>query len=212
MTDRIESIAEAISQEFELQNALREQAINRSRTLIKRCANTIRAVHRHEWERADKLLAEVRAEADSIQNLLQDQPSLYYAGYTQDALKEYVEAVLVIDMVRDNDLHTPEALGVIASTYVNGLAEAASEMRRHILDLIRKDEFPDAERLLDTMDTVYTVLMTMDFPDALTGGLRRRTDGLRAVLERTRGDITLTIRQQRLEHAIQKLAKQTQQS
>jgi translin len=55
------------------------------------------------------------------------------------------------------------------------------------------------------MDSIYNLLMTFDFPDAITYGLRRRVDSLRGVLERTRGDLTNSLRQQRLQLALKEL-------
>ncbi|NJL95108.1 MAG: haloacid dehalogenase [Anaerolineae bacterium] len=193
-------------QHFEVQNAARDQAIAQARTLTRLCANTIRAIHRHEWQEAEAQLQGTRQAAEQIRALLADHPSLYHAGYTQDALKEFAEAHLVYALVQGSALPDPEALQVPPSTYIGGLAEAATELRRHILDLLRLDAQADAERLLDAMDAVYSLLITMDFPEAITDGLRRRTDAVRGVLERTRGDLTLSLRQQRLERALHAVA------
>jgi len=201
-------ISETIRAEMESTNEVRDKAIAQSRVLIRQCANTIRAIHRQQWDDAPGLLNEVREAATKMKAMLADYPALYYAGYTQDALKEYVEAFLVFAMIRDEPLPTPQELDVPANTYANGAAEAASELRRHILDIIRSSgQYDNAERMLDSMDEVYTALMTIDFPDAITGGLRRRTDSLRGVLERTRGDFTVSRRQQSLQDALQSLAE-----
>jgi translin len=136
---------------------------------------------------------------------LQDHPDLYWAGYVQDAQKEFAEANIVAAMVQGHDIPGPDDLGVEDAPYLNGLAEAASEMRRYVLDIIRKSggrEMGEAERVLHLMDDVYTNLITVDYPDSITGGLRRTTDALRAVLERTRGDLTISIRQWELERAL----------
>lgn len=200
--DSLEAIAEAIRAVFEAKNAARDAAINQSRVLIQHCANAIRAVHRHEWALAEQRLLAARQEADALRAHVSGYPDLYHSGYTQDALKEYAEAVITYALVRDEALPTPEVLGVEQATYLNGLAEAASELRRQILDIIRKGHSQEAERLLEAMDAVYSVLQAFDFHDAITGGLRRRMDALRGVLERTRGDVTTSLRQQRLQAAL----------
>ncbi|MFP4321664.1 MAG: haloacid dehalogenase [Anaerolineales bacterium] len=204
--DKLTEVSERVHAFFARQNEVRERAINLSRHLTRQCANAIRAVHRAEWDITAARLQDIRQAADEIIHLLADYPDLYYAGYTQDALKEYVEAFLTHALVRDEPLPTPEDLGVIPSTYINGLAEAATELRRSILDEIRRGNPQNAERLLDAMDAIYTSLITMDFPEAVTAGLRRRTDTVRSVLERTRGDLTMSISQQRLEKAVQELS------
>jgi translin len=136
---------------------------------------------------------------------LRDHAELYWAGYVQDAQKEIAEAHLVSALIQDENLPTPDDIGVESAPYLNGLAEAASELRRYALDRIRGGsdaDMAEAERVLRAMDDVYTSLITVDFPDAVTGGLRRTTDALRAVLERTRGDLTLTLRQAELARAL----------
>jgi len=196
-------IIEDIRTEFTAKNAVRDTTLNRSRELIRFCALSIRAIHRHEWGEAEALLDTARQAASVMTADLTQYHDLYEAGYTQDALKELVEAHTLYAMVHGHALPTPASLGVPAAAYLNGLAEAASELRRFILDLIRLGRTREGEPYLAVMDDVYIHLVTMDFPDALTGGLRRTTDMLRGVLERTRGDLTVAVRQEELEAAMQ---------
>ncbi len=203
--DQLELLAEEIRQEFERVNAARDQAYQRSRELISLCARSIRAMHRSEWDTADRLLAELRQAKETFVADVRDFPDLYFAGYTQDAIKEYVEAHLTYAIMRERPLPTPLDLGAESNTWLNGLAEAATELRRRILDIIRHGHSDEAERLLDVMDAIYSILVTFDFNDSITGGLRRRTDTVRAVLERTRGDVTTSLRQAKLEEALEAL-------
>ncbi len=198
----LDDIAENIRSDFEERNTARDAALAQSRLLIRYCANAIRTIHRENWDQAKEGLETARAAARDLVEGVQPHPDLYYSGYTQDALKEYVEAFVTYALVRGEVLPTPEELDVASSTYLNGLAEAASELRRTILNIIRLGHNNEAERLLESMDTIYGVLMTFDFTDAITGGLRRRVDSLRGVLERTRGDLTNSLRQERLRKAI----------
>lgn len=199
---RLEDIIEHIRADFEARNAARDQALIRSRELTRHCANAIRAAHRGEFDAARMLLDTAAKEAEVMAADLEDYPDLYYAGYTQDALKEYVEANVAYAVIRGEPLPSPEELRVEYPAYLNGLAEAASELRRHTLDLIRRGEAAQGERILDVMENIYAELITIDYPDAITGGLRRTTDQLRAVLERTRGDLTLSIRQEAMRQAL----------
>jgi translin len=203
--EQLDQAADAIRADFEVINKARDQAYQRSRRLIGMCARTIRAIHREEWQRADELIAEAGEAAEALVAGVDLFPNLYYAGYTQDALKEYVEAHLTYALVRDMPLPTKDELSVEGKTWLNGLAEAATELRRRILDIIRHGHSEEAERLLDAMDEVYSVLVTIDFNDSITGGLRRRTDTVRAVLERTRGDVTTSFRQAELTQALEAL-------
>lgn len=201
-------IIEEIRAEFTAKNQVRDATLNRSRELIRFCALSIRAIHRHQWDEAEHLLATARQAAAVMSDDLAIYHDLYEAGYTQDALKELVEAHVLHAFVRGGELPAPGDLGVPAAAYLNGLAEAASELRRFALDLIRLGQSSAAEPYLVMMDEVYSHLVTIDFPDALTGGLRRTTDMLRGVLERTRGDLTVAVRQEELEAALQAFEQQ----
>lgn len=189
-------------------HAAREQALSMSRALVRQCANAIRAVHRAEFEDAEQQLREATRLVRELRDALGEHPSLLYAGYTQDALKEYAEAALVYAFLKDEPPPAAAMLHVDPAAYLNGMAEAASELRRAILDGLRHGEVERGERLLGIMDDVYSLLITVDFPDAVTGGLRRATDALRAVLERTRGDMTAAIRQEQLTRALEAFERQ----
>ncbi len=202
--DNLHEIIDFIRQDFDARNVARDDALKRSRELIRHCSLSIRACHRHEFEKARELLAQVDALAEQMTSNLVDYPDLYYAGYTRDALKEVVEAHLVYALIHHDPLPTPTQLNVPSSAYLGGLAEAATEMRRFILDLIRQDRLDEAEVYFEKMDEIYSALVTIDFPDALTGGLRRQTDVVRGVTERTRGDLTVAVRQRKLERALQR--------
>ena len=198
----IEAVVAEAAGRIEATHAARERALAASRALVRQCANAIRAVHRAEFESAEVLLREATQTAHGLREGLIEHPDLLFAGYTQDALKEYAEAALVYAFLHGDPPPSPAALHVEPAAYLNGLAEAASELRRAILDGLRHGQVARGETLLEIMDDVYATLVTVDYPDAITGGLRRTTDALRAVLERTRGDMTAAIRQEQLTAAL----------
>ncbi|MCH7479762.1 MAG: haloacid dehalogenase [Chloroflexi bacterium] len=203
----LEKIAEGIHKDFEAHTAARDQALTQARTLTRHCAQAIRAVHRDEKDVANQHLVAARELVQALRESLQEYPNVYYAGYSQDALKEYAEANIVYALVDNGKLPTPEDLGLENATYLKGLSEAVGELRRRCLDILRSGHSNEVERLLEHMNEIYAVLVTMDYPDAVTGGLRRLTDISRSLIERTRGDITLSVRQERLENQLRKLDK-----
>ena len=200
--DTLEAIGERIRQHLEEKNAARDRALQRSRTLIRHCANAIRAVHRDEREVAWEHLQTAHQLADEIRQGLATYPDLYHAGYSQDALKEYAEAHVAYALVGGEPLPDPDVLGVEYAAYLCGLGEAAGELRRRVLDILRHGHSQEAERLLSAMDDIYGLLVTVDFPDAITGSLRRTTDMVRGVTERTRGDLTTSLQQHELKQAL----------
>jgi len=201
----LDEIAERIHAAFEVRTAARDRALSQARTLTRHCANAIRAIHRDEEPLAQQHLADAAGLAAALRSDLDDFPDLYHAGYTQDALKEYAEANLVYALVGAKPLPSPEELSLEPATYLQGLSEAVGELRRRSLDALLKDQPAEAERLLGEMDDIYAVLVTMDYPDAITGGLRRLTDVARAIIERTRGNLTMSLRQGGLENSMHQL-------
>lgn len=208
---KLEVLAEQIRRSFEARTLIRDQALAQARQLTRECALAIRAVHRGEIEAANRHLDEARRLAQSMKDSLADHPDLFYAGYTQDALKEFAEASIACALIQDQPLPTPQELGVLDSTYLNGLAEAVGELRRRTLDILRHGYSQEAERLLDIMDDIYSVLVLMDYPEAVTNGLRRQTDLVRSIIEKTRGDVTLSLRGEHLKTAIERLSEQLKQ-
>ncbi len=201
--DRLQDTVERIHQDFEARSLARDRALLRSRKLIRHCASSIRATHRLEFEAAAEFLHAAEEIAASLVSDLEAYPDLYYAGYTQDAMKEFAEANITLAFVKGNPLPEPEDLGVEYPAYLGGLAEAVGELRRHTLDLMRHGDTRRAEELLGVMDEVYDVLVTFDFPDAVTRGLRRQTDMVRGVTERTRGALTVAVQQDTLRRALE---------
>ena len=178
-------------------------ALAACRQVIRSSGRAIRAVHRHQDAAAAELVAEAEASLRRAQETVRPHPAVAFAGFLHDAEKEYVEAVCVRRLVAGAPAPAPAELAVGLPAWLNGLAEAASEMRRHMLDLLRAGELERAGSVLGAVDDVYDFLLAIDFPDALTGGLRRTTDALRAVLERSRSDLTTTALQTRLQRAIE---------
>jgi translin len=199
---QLQAIVDTICEEFEAKSAVRDETLRRSRQLIRHCANSIRASHRDDFDDARSLLATARAAAAEMIADARHYPDLYHAGYTQDALKELAEAHLTYAFITGEALPTPKELSVEPPAYLNGLAEAVGEMRRYVLDRLRRGDVTTGERLLAVMDDIYSLLITVDFPDAITGGLRRNTDMVRGVLERTRGDLTTAVRQEEMKAAL----------
>ncbi len=205
---RLERIIEEIQQSFDLRTAARDQALAQSRALTRACALSIRAVHRGETDVMQERINEAHRLAAQLRTDLADYPDLYHTGYTQDALKEYAEANITCALIRNQPLPTPQELDVPSPTYLNGLAESVGELRRRILDIMRQGYSEEVERLLSHMDDIYASLVTMDYPDAITNGLRRQTDIVRSILERTRGDVTFSLRSEHLTRAIANLGGQ----
>jgi len=190
---------------FERENHAREEALSLARESIRFSANSIRAAHRSDSKEARRLLKESEKRLRHAQERLAPFPRIYFAGFLEDAEKEFAEASITIAIIEGKKIPLPQKLSTGLAPFLRGLGEAASEVRRHILDLIRHGELSRGEELLDVMDDIFYLLASVDYPEALTGGLRRTTDMLRSVLERTRGDLTVAIRRQSLEKRIEEL-------
>jgi translin len=201
---RFGEIGEAALGRMELVNQARERALSETRQIIRLSANAIRAVHRGEFDEADTLLAEARTLKEDLVQHLTDQPKIYWSGYVQDSQKEYSEARITLAVIAGREIPEPTDLDVDDAVYLNALGEAAGELRRFALDTIRRDQLDRAEEILSVMDDIYGLLVTVDYPDAVTNGLRRTTDMVRGVLERTRGDLTMSRQQRELTQALKR--------
>jgi len=199
----LDAIGERIIDYLDGKNAARDLALQRSRTMIRHCATAIRAAHRDERDLSQEHLEQARQIKEALSEELKDYPDLYHAGYTQDAFKEYAEASIVDALFSDEPLPDPDELNMEYAAYLGGLGEATGELRRRTLDILRHNRSDEAERMLQMMDEIYGLLVTVDFPDAITGKLRRLTDVVRGIVERTRGDLTTSLRQDDLKSALQ---------
>jgi translin len=204
LTDNLDSIAERIRQSFSAKDAAREKVLPLCREVIRYCSNTIRAVHRQEFDQAKEMLQSARNLLNELEQAVADYSELSSTGFMRSAQKEFAEGSITLALVTGNQPPTPEELGIDFSAYLNGLGEAVGELRRYLLDSMRRGDLSRCEELLSAMDDIYNILVTMDFPDAITGGLRHTTDRVRGILEKTRGDLTLVMRQKDLEERLGK--------
>ncbi len=202
-----EALRNRIKADFDAKNSTREDVLKACRSLVQTSSYIIRAVHRGEREEALRLIAQAEKLSSSITHMTRDHPEVYTAGFVHDAQKEYAEARATFALINGEPLPEPEELGVEYPAYLNGLGEAVGELRRSILDLIREGHLERGDELLTYMDDIYYLLVSFDYPDAITGGLRRTTDMARAIMERTRGDLTTALRQSKLKEAIARLEK-----
>ena len=208
-TSNLETIAQRLRQEFSEKDAAREKALRLSREVIRYSSETIRALHRQEIDKARSIMEQGRVSLSELDQAVAQYGELLRSGFHHDAQKEFAEASITLSLITRQPLPEPEALGVSPAAYLNGLGEAVGEARRYLLDSLRRNDLSPCEELLAAMDDIYAVLVTMDFPDAMTGGLRRTTDMVRGVLEKTRGDLTLTFRQRELEARLDKVFRTT---
>ena len=202
LNDNLNVIGGKINDHLSAKHNARERALPLARKTIRTCANAIRIIHRAEYNRSRELLDEAHILLQTAKEALEGHPALLHGGFMHDAQKEYAEGRITLALVTDTKIPDPDELDIGHAAYLNGMAEAASEMRRQLLDRIREGNFERAEKQLAAMDEIYNLLITIDFPDALTGGLRRATDQLRGVLEKSRGDLTMALNQSKLERKL----------
>jgi len=203
--EELKPICEKIREQFDAKDAARERGLSRSRAVIRNSANAIRAIHRGEYEDATALMEENASLLRDVDEVLADYPDVYHAGFVHDAQKEYAEARQTYALIRGEPLPDPADLKVGYAAYLNALGEAVGELRRHALDRIRHNEMEWGEGILASMDEIYYAMVSFDYPTAISGGLKRTADVTRSLIERTRGDVTNAIRQQRLEASLAEL-------
>ena len=204
--NNLENIAEGIRTFLSAKDTIREKALRLSRDVIRHSANTIRAIHRQEQDKAEQQLDSAKALLSELfDNIPKDHNDILNTGYIHDAQKEFVEASITLAIIKNNSIPSPDELSTNYSSYLNGMGESIGELRRYILDSLRRNDFSRCEEILTLMDEIYAILVTMDFPDAMVHGLRRTTDAARGILEKTRGDLTIALTQNELIDKIEPL-------
>lgn len=201
--DGLNTIADEVRGYLDAKHKAREGALALTREVIRLSANAIRNVHRRNFDEAETLLRKARSNLDQTEELLAEHRDIYYAGFVHDSQKEYAEANCTLALIAGRSLPTPQGIGVMAASYLNGLGETVGELRRHLLDSMRAGDIEHCEEALQVMGDIYDALVTMDYPEAVTAGLRRTADAMRGILERTRGDFTASYMQRRLEQRLQ---------
>ena len=197
--ENLEAIAAELRPQFATEDAAREKALRSCRQVIRHSADAIRAVHRQEHDKARQLLDSAHELLRELDHDLARHGRLLHSGFIHDAQKEFAEGYITLALIAGEDLPKPGPLGVSNAAYLDGLGESVGELRRYILDSLRRGDLSRCEELLTIMDQIYGILMTMDFPELLAHGLRRTTDTIRSIIERTRGDLTVSLRQKNLE-------------
>lgn len=207
-TENLEAIAEKIRIYLSTKDTKRENILRLCREIIRYSASAIRTIHRNKQVESEQLLDSASTLLRELnQDISVDHNDLLHSGFVHDAQKEFAEASITLGIIITRSIPSPAELEVSYPAYLNGLGEAIGELRRYILDSLRRDDFSRCEELLLTMDDIYDVLITMDFTDAITHGLRRTTDAARGILEKTRGDFTLTLRQKEFERKLEQITK-----
>jgi translin len=202
----LSDLARNLHSELDAKTGARDKGLAHSRSAVRACGNAIRALHRHEYEAASTLIDDARAQLDEAHSVLSDYPDMLYAGFVHDAEKELAEALITFALVTGGHLPTPRGLGLPTPAFLKGMAESVGELRRFILDLMRHGHLDRCEQLLGVMDDIYYLLVSMDYPDGVTLGLRRLTDVARSIIERTRGDFTTSKIQSALRDALKEHA------
>ncbi|HOG98064.1 MAG TPA: translin family protein [Methanothrix soehngenii] len=202
-----ENISDGLLRSFDDKDRAREEALSLSRRVIRLCSSSIRSMHRSEIPAAKRLVDEAAEELEKIRELLENHQDVRYAGFVDGAEQEYAEAISVYSIITRNEILAPAEVGVELANYLAGLGDVCGELRRHILDLIRSGMAKDGEYFLEVMEEIYYLLMLFDYPDAITRGLRRKSDLARSMLERTRGDLTNALEISKMESLFQNKLK-----
>ncbi len=200
--EQLDAISTAAHEHFSVQNRARERALPLCRQMIQNSGNAIRSAHRQDPDAARQLLDANRSLNEQLLEAVSGSDEMRQAGFIHDAQKEYAEACITFALIQGIALPESGDVGVSMPAYLNGLGETVGELRRFILDSLRRGDTSRCEMLLDTMDDIYGVLMGMDYPDTVTHGLRRNSDAARGLIERTRGDLTTALRQDALEERL----------
>lgn len=205
----LEEISIRIRNNLELKDRIREEGLKISREIVRECRTASFALHGKNFEKASNSIEAAGKALKKLEARFEGHADIYHAGFVEHAQQEYSEVAVLYSLLKDEgkaqNLPSPDELGVEYAAYLNGLGDVVGELRRHILDLIREESFEKAEVFLGVMENIHETIMDFDYPDAITGGLRRKTDVSRSLIEKTRGDVVNAIQQKKLELAMKSL-------
>lgn len=197
-----DNLSKSMLEGFDCKDRAREEAYRLSRKVVRLCSSSIRSVHRNDLAQAEKILSEAATDLERIRMVLKDHQDVRYAGFVDGAEQEYAEARCVYSITTRRQILTPDEVGVDSVNYLAGLGDVTGELRRYILDLIRAGRAEEGEYFLEVIEEIYYLLMLFDYPDAITRGLRRKSDLARSMLERTRGDLTNALELAKMQKAL----------
>lgn len=197
-----DNLSKSMLEGFDCKDRAREEAYRLSRKVVRLCSSSIRSVHRNDLAQAEKILSEAATDLERIRMVLKDHQDVRYAGFVDGAEQEYAEARCVYSITTRRQILTPDEVGVDSVNYLAGLGDVTGELRRYILDLIRAGRAEEGEYFLGVIEEIYYLLMLFDYPDAITRGLRRKSDLARSMLERTRGDLTNALELAKMQKAL----------
>ena len=186
----LESNLNNLSITFDKLNDIREQSLAISREIVRECSKSIRNIHRNDVSSAKEHMESAQNKIEKLKNICSDISEISYAGYVLDAEREFVEAVLFYNFDVNGYIEPYKKFNVHPSSYIQGIGDTIGEWRRKALDYLRNLDIKKAETYLEIMEEGMGILNELDYPDALTGGLRRYADNARSIIERTRSDIT----------------------
>ena len=115
----------------------------------------------------------------------------------ENAAQEFVEVQCLYNIMKGEDLPDPDTIQATYSAYLLGLCDVVGELRRGALDFILDGKAAKANEYLQHMDRIYDAIMSFDYPSALVP-IKKKQDMVRALIERTRGDLVVSSCEQRI--------------
>ncbi|MFX1410484.1 MAG: hypothetical protein ACFFA6_09035 [Promethearchaeota archaeon] len=184
----------------------REKILKMSRIIIRDCSIAIKNIHRKEFEQYEEKIQSVKNNHEKLELLVNKNPGIFYK-YLKTPEQEYAEAVSFYSIILKKDLPSPIEMKIDPLNYALGLADVVGELRRYALDNIRNSQVKELNKTLESMDEIYSNLFSIDYPSGLTQDLRQKTDRARSIIEKTRGDISISLQMDSLKNCIENNVK-----
>ena len=188
VAERLEEYVNSFLPKLEQRFESREKLLMTAREAIRYSGEAISLAHRGKAKEAEEKFELAKAKAKEIAEVVKNFPDLLY-GDVGTAFQEVSEAAFVLSVYLGKDLPSPEELGVPEFHYLLGAADAVGEMRRRVLELLRKGEKEKAEETYSIMEEIYEVLWELEYPKSLVPNLRQKIDYMRRILEDTHHDL-----------------------
>ncbi|MFX1321058.1 MAG: hypothetical protein ACFFAQ_05365 [Promethearchaeota archaeon] len=185
----------------------REEILKISRIIIRECSIAIKSIHRKEFDQYEIKMQLVKNNHEKLVSLVNKTPGIFYK-YLKTPEQEYAEAVSFYSIILKKKVPSPHEMKIDPLNFALGLADVVGELRRYALDNIRDSQVKDLNEILESMDDIYSNLFSLDYPSGLIQDLRQKTDRARLIIEKTRGDISISLQMNDLKRCIEDNVKE----
>ena len=185
MQFNFDKVFDSIRVQLDKLDADREKILRSNREIIRSCSQIIESIHRNDLKDIETKIKETRESIAEIEKNARKTENVIRKNYLTTVNQEFTEAVTFFHYATGKEIPTYQELNVNPYEYILGLADLVGELKRMVLNSIRKDDYDKAEEIYEFMDELYQKLFSLDYPSGMLPGFRKKVDVARNIVRRT---------------------------